>query len=192
MGIDKRKLIKPIIYPIAKLLSKMNISPNSITIFCTIITFLASLSIIFLPNIISALFLLIAVSFDSVDGLVARISGKITKFGGFLDSTLDRLSEGFIFTSTAIYGIINNNDLIIVFSFSSMVFSYMISYAKARSECDNVPIKGGLMQRPERLLLFVVSLALGFLLQGLIILTILSIFTTFQRILIAYKGYKQN
>ncbi|AWB09920.1 phosphatidylglycerophosphate synthase [Thermodesulfobium acidiphilum] len=192
MEIDKRKLIKPIIYPIAKLLSKMNISPNSITIFCTITTFLASLSIIFLPNIISALLLLIAVSFDSVDGLVARISGKITKFGGFLDSTLDRLSEGFIFTFIAIYGIINTNNLIIIFSFLSMVFSYMISYSKARAECDNVPIKGGLMQRPERLLLLVVFLATGYLLQGLIILTILSIFTTFQRILIAFKGYKQN
>ncbi|HEM55579.1 MAG TPA: CDP-alcohol phosphatidyltransferase family protein [Thermodesulfobium narugense] len=192
MEIDKRKLIKPIIYPIAKLLSKMNISPNSITIFCTITTFLASLSIIFLPNIISALLLLIAVSFDSVDGLVARISGKITKFGGFLDSTLDRLSEGFIFTFIAIYGIINTNNLIIIFSFLSMVFSYMISYSKARAECDNVFIKGGLMQRPERLLLLVVFLATGYLLQGLIILTILSIFTTFQRILIAFKGYKQN
>jgi hypothetical protein len=66
----------------------------------------------------------------------------------------------------------------------------MISYAKARSECDNVPIKGGLMQRPERLILIIISLASGYLLQGLIILTVLSIFTTFQRIFIAFKGYK--
>jgi len=192
MDIDKRKLIKPIIYPIAKLLSKMNISPNSITIFCTVFTFFSSLSIIFLPNILSALLLLIAVSFDSIDGLVARISGKITKFGGFLDSTLDRLSEGFIFTFIAIYGIINNSNLIIIFSFLSMIFSFMISYSKARSECDNVPIKGGLMQRPERLLLLIIALASGYLLVGLIILTLLSIFTAFQRILIALKGYKGN
>ncbi len=190
MEIDKRKLVKPIIYPIASFLSKMNISPNSLTIFCTLLTFAASLSIIFLPRLFSAIFLLIAVSFDSLDGAVARISGKITKFGGFLDSTLDRLSEGFIFSFIAIYGIINNNNLIIIFSFLAMIFSYMISYAKARSECDNVPIKGGLMQRPERLILLIVSLASGYLLQGLIILTALSIFTTFQRIFIAFKGYR--
>lgn len=190
MEIDKRKLVKPIIYPIASLLSRMNISPNSLTIFCTILTFLASLSIIFLPRIFSAVFLLIAVSFDSLDGAVARISGKITKFGGFLDSTLDRLSEGFIFSFIAVYGILNNNNLIIIFSFLAMIFSYMISYAKARSECDSVPIKGGLMQRPERLILLIISLASGCLLQGLVILTALSIFTTFQRIFIAFKGYE--
>jgi CDP-diacylglycerol---glycerol-3-phosphate 3-phosphatidyltransferase len=104
--------------------------------------------------------LIIANLFDMLDGNVARLTGNVTKFGGFLDSSLDRLSDMVI-----ILGIIafyasntpNRSLLNVVLAGVAMIGSVMVSYTTARSEALGVKANVGFLQRPERVVLLIIG-----------------------------------
>ncbi|MBP6212801.1 MAG: CDP-alcohol phosphatidyltransferase family protein [Pyrinomonadaceae bacterium] len=104
--------------------------------------------------------LIVANLFDMLDGNVARLSGRVTKFGGFLDSTLDRLSDMVAFFGIMLFyaGNAPQHSLLNVFLAGvGLISSVMVSYATARSESLGVKANVGFLQRPERVVLLIIG-----------------------------------
>ena len=104
--------------------------------------------------------LIVANLFDMLDGNVARLSGNVTRFGGFLDSSLDRLSDMFAFVGIMMFYAGNSpqHSIMNVFLASvGMMMSVMVSYTTARSEGLGVKANVGFMQRPERVVLLIIG-----------------------------------
>ena len=137
--------------------------------------------------------------FDFIDGMVARKYNKVTNFGGFLDSTMDRIGDFFLITSFAFGDIIRWEIVAPV-----LLFSFLISYARAqggvRNDGDANFASGiGVIERAERYILIIIALIIYFLLPTVsisgfnlaecifILLLILSFYTLAQRINYAYK-----
>jgi CDP-diacylglycerol--glycerol-3-phosphate 3-phosphatidyltransferase len=130
---------------------------------------------------------------DSLDGTLARYQGRSTKFGAFLDSTLDRLAEGVILAALGLIFAQNGPDWAVVACFVALTGSFMVSYARARAEGLGIPgSSGGLMGRPERLVIVGSAIFLGGLgdLQPVLIaiLAALSMITAVHRIVIVWRA----
>jgi len=163
-----RYVFRPLVILIAKGLIKIGITPNIATILMLIFSILSCFSLIILQNLlIFAILVFITGILDGCDGAIARILGKTTKFGGVFDSTMDRISEFFIFMGLLVF--LRNEllwnlidvKLIIYISFLS---SILISYCRARAA---IFFKGdfdiGLMARSERLFyLFITMIVANF------------------------------
>jgi phosphatidylglycerophosphate synthase len=123
---------------------------------------------------------------DTLDGRYSRMSGKGTKFGAFLDSTLDRIEEGVVLTAVAYRFASNGDELAAAAVVVAVLASLMVSYTRARAEALGVECKVGIADRPVR----VVILSAGLILAGLdlaapavYVLAGLSVITVLQRIL---------
>jgi CDP-diacylglycerol--glycerol-3-phosphate 3-phosphatidyltransferase len=97
--------------------------------------------------------ILFAGLFDMLDGQVARLGKMSSSFGALLDSVLDRYSELFMFLGICYYLISHHYFMSSLFAFIGLIGSMMVSYTRARAEGLGIECKGGLMQRPERIVL---------------------------------------
>ncbi len=132
--------------------------------------------------------LLLASAFDMVDGAVARATDSTTKFGGFLDSTLDRYSEVVVYLGVLLY--LNQTDdselgavLVLVASSGAL----LISYARARAEAAGYTAAVGLVARPERVVLLALALLIDQPLWALWVLAIATHLTALTRILHVWR-----
>lgn len=104
--------------------------------------------------------LIVANLFDMLDGNVARLTGNVTRFGGFLDSSLDRLSDMVAFFGIIVFYAGNtpqHSILNVVLAGIGMIGSVMVSYSTARSEAFGVKANVGFLQRPERIVLLIIG-----------------------------------
>lgn len=104
--------------------------------------------------------LIVANLFDMLDGNVARLSGRVTPFGGFLDSSLDRLSDMVGFFGIMVFYASNTPQhslLNVIMAGIGLMFSVMVSYTTARSEALGVKANVGFLQRPERVVLLIIG-----------------------------------
>jgi CDP-diacylglycerol--glycerol-3-phosphate 3-phosphatidyltransferase len=130
---------------------------------------------------------------DSLDGLLARYQGKVTSFGAFLDSTLDRLAEGVIIGAIGITFAQDGDDWALAACFVALTASFLVSYARARAEGLGIPgSSGGLMGRPERLVIVGTGLFLGgvgdVLVVMMTILAALSLMTAVHRVVLVWSA----
>ena len=170
-----RSLAKTILLPMAKALTAIGVTANMITIFGLFVNAIAAFFLATGRLIVGGILILFGGSFDAMDGVVARFSGKndVNASGALLDSVIDRYSEAIIFLGTLIYFYHLSHQpshrliglLGVILVFASVVGSILVSYVRARAEGLQIDCKVGLMQRPERIAL----LALGVLAQGIII-----------------------
>lgn len=98
--------------------------------------------------------------FDMIDGRLARVARMESRFGALYDSVLDRYSELVMFLGICYYLVAQSYFLSSLFAFIAMIGSLMVSYVRARAEGLGIECKGGLMQRPERVLLIGISAVL--------------------------------
>jgi CDP-diacylglycerol---glycerol-3-phosphate 3-phosphatidyltransferase len=109
---------------------------------------------------LAGIVLIIANLFDMLDGNVARLSGRVTKYGGFLDSTIDRLSDMGAFTGIIIFYARQTPEhsvLNVGLAGIGMIASVLVSYTTARSEGLGVKANVGFLQRPERVVLLIIG-----------------------------------
>lgn len=142
---------------------------------------------------LSSLVFIVSGLVDSLDGLVARHQGRVTAFGAFLDSTLDRLAEGVIIGAIGITLAQDDLDFALAMCFVALTASFLVSYARARAEGLGIPgSSGGLMGRPERLVIVGASLFLGGLGDLLpVLMTILaglSLMTAAHRVALVWRA----
>lgn len=141
-----------------------------------------------------ALFLL-ASSFDIVDGAVARSQGTTRRFGAFLDSTIDRYSEMLVFAGLMLYYHFHQpgtSPLVYLLIFLASQGSLLTSYIRARAEALHFDGRGGLIERPGRVLLLTFAMLSGWLTNSLIILALLTHISALQRFRLIWKQSKAD
>jgi len=164
---------QPIVYkainPFINLLLKAGVTPNAITTIGFLINVVATIVFItggFEPRTDlryvgwGGAIILFGGLFDMIDGRLARVGKMESKFGALYDSVLDRYSELAMFLGICYYLVAQNYFLSSLFAFIAMIGSIMVSYVRARAEGLGIECKGGLMQRPERILLIGISAVL--------------------------------
>jgi CDP-diacylglycerol--glycerol-3-phosphate 3-phosphatidyltransferase len=135
---------------------------------------------------------LVASIFDMLDGRVARLRGRGTKFGAYLDSTMDRYSDMLLFLGLLIlYARLERTGLMVLVWVAAFG-SFMTSYARARAESLIPRCPVGLMERPERVVLVIVGAILNRMVAVLWIIAILSNVTAVQRIVYTYVELKRG
>lgn len=184
-----------ILTPICKAALKVGITPNAVTIFGTVGVIFTAL--FFYPRgdfVRGTPILMFFIGSDLLDGTMARLSAKgATRWGALLDSTLDRISDSAILIGLLLY-CIKEKDSLIPLLLISLVAGSLISYIKARAEGLGILCNGGIAERPERLILILAGLGcegLGIkyaLAIFLWILTLVSLITVLQRLVIVYRG----
>jgi len=168
-------------YP-AMLLAKMGVSPNALTVF----GFLATLSVAWVLStgrfFLGGFLVLLSGSLDFLDGALARATGRSTKFGAFLDSTLDRFSDAALFLGLLAYYASQGSYHQILLVGAALTGSLITSYARARAEGLGLKDEVGLFTRTERIVLLAIGLIANQMIVVLWIIAVLSNFTALQRI----------
>lgn len=178
-----------ILAPLIKLFTKWDFNPNSFTVAGVIVTSVAAVAFLVGFIRLGGILVLLGGLCDTIDGQLARNTGKATRFGALLDSTVDRYSEFIMFFSIAAYFVYIENYGASAAAFLALCGSFMVSYARARAESLGFNAKVGIMQRPERIVL----IGLGALIHvvalecAIWLIAIFANFTALQRIRFAYK-----
>ena len=149
-----------IIDAMVRVLASAGVHPNILTAIGVLINIGCGVLFGFGEFFWAGIVLIIANLFDMLDGNVARQSGNVTKFGGFLDSTLDRLSDMVAFLGIMIFYAGNSPQhslLNVTLAGVGMIASVMVSYSTARSEGLGVKANVGFLQRPERVVLLIIG-----------------------------------
>ncbi|MDY5404002.1 phosphatidylinositol phosphate synthase [Trueperella sp.] len=198
-----RPLAKVIFGPIAKALVRMGVGANAVTIVGGVASSVAALVLFPLNQLlVGALVVTILVIFDNLDGQMARLTGKTTKFGAFLDSTMDRFSDGAIFASLAMWGYLHADEATKVWvvsgAIAAAVVGGIVPYARARAEGVGYSASVGLAERADRLvfaLILVLATGLGathwVMAVGMWVLAVLALFTVGQRVVYVHKQMAQ-
>src|SRR6266550_714760 len=153
----QKSAIEKFLTPVVKYLA--NVSPNTLTLLGSIPPLLFFVCMIYHWYLV-ALIVFVGNGFDLLDGMVARNYHKVTNFGGFLDSTVDRIADILIITAFAFASIVKWEIVMPL-----LLFAYLTSYIRSRGELANpkVSFAVGLIERPERLVLIFFALLLYFL-----------------------------
>lgn len=125
--------------------------------------------------------------FDLVDGVVARHQGTSTRFGAFLDSTLDRYVDMALYVGMAVHFARIGEAGLVGLTGCAMTVTVLVSYAKARAELDGPSVDVGLLERGERIGLLAAGAILGFLVPALLLVTLGSTITVIQRFAFAHR-----
>ena len=190
----RRALSNYLSRPVVKLLDLAPVSPNFLSWFGFLLTSGTAVLIVTNHLFAAGFMVLVAGFFDILDGALARQTNRVTRFGGVLDATLDRISESLLLL--AIMFIYAKGNLVgetIIVGFA-LVSSLMVSYMRARAEAIGVDCRVGLFTRAER----VVVLALGLLLSqfnyaltvALCIIIVFSVVTILQRVIYIRRHVK--
>ncbi len=172
--------------PLGKIAGRIPFSPNALTVTGFLITTAAAVVIPFHIRA-GGLLILIGGAFDMLDGIVARTSGRATKFGAFLDSVLDRYSDAFLFLSLSYYLAAQGDHTGAFLSLGTLVGAFLISYARARAEGLGQSCHTGIMERPERIILLVFATLTTWVVPVLWLMLVLTHVTVVQRIVYVRK-----
>jgi CDP-diacylglycerol--glycerol-3-phosphate 3-phosphatidyltransferase len=179
------------INPIARGALAIGITPNAVTFIGAL--GLVTSALYFYPKgdfFIGTLVISFFALSDLFDGAMARISHKgVSDWGGFLDSTIDRITDSAILVGLTIF-LANENDPLTAVVIGSLVFGSLVSYIRAKAESMQIPCSGGIAERTERLIVALTSIGLDglgvpyALAIGIWLLLILAVVTVIQRIMI--------
>jgi len=198
--------------PLTALLARLGVGPDAVTFMGLLVSLTAALA--FFEGYFPLGALLVAISglCDLIDGELARRSGIRSRFGAFLDSTLDRLSDGMVLAGIAGFYLVHLTELVLepsqamveiargleprtwaVVSLTAvlaMLGSFMVSYTRARAEGLGLECRVGWFERPERMVLIIVAGAFGVgrvMSFALILMAVLSFSTAIQRVVHIWK-----
>ena len=187
-----------LIDPVADWLVERRVHPNTITVFGTVCTVVGG--IIYATGHIKTggWFLSLTALFDVLDGIVARRSNRSSIFGAFLDSTLDRLADGFVLGGLAVFyatSALHHSIPLMITALLGLMGALLTSYTRARAEALGLDAKVGMLQRPERVVLMAAPQALfGLFYNGwplaiiIVILTVTAWITVVQRVAFVYHA----
>ena len=165
----------------------LRIHPNVLTFVGVVINVAAAWALALGRFMTAFVIMLVANIFDFIDGKVAHITGKQSQFGAFWDSTLDRFSDLALVTGLIfLYSKHQRSDYVLIASLT-LIFSIMTSYARARAESLIEKCKVGFMERPERIVLFMIGAFTNRMAGVLWVILVLSIFTVADRVIHTYR-----
>lgn len=191
---DRVKNLRRIFNPFIDLLIKLKVTPNMLTMFGFILALFAGFLYSKGYFIAGGIALIVSGINDTFDGQLARRADLESKFGAFFDSTTDRLNESAVLMGIAYYFMYIWDYTFALITVAFMVFSIMVSYTRARAEGLDIECKRGIMGRVERVLLLIAAsfFPLNIFKYMLILLTILTMATVIQRIMIVKFAIKSK
>ena len=164
------------------LLARVGLSPNALTVF----GFLISLGVAWVLStghfFLGGFLVLFSGAMDFLDGALARATGRSSRFGAFLDSTLDRFSEAVLFLGLLAYYAAQGSYQAILLVGGALVGSMITSYTRARAEGLGLKGEVGLFSRTERIILLAIGLIFNQMIAVLWIIAVLANFTALQRL----------
>ncbi len=164
----------------------LGIHPNVLTLIGVLVNVAAAWALAVDRFMLAGVIMIVANIFDFIDGKVAHITGTQSPFGAFWDSTLDRFSDLALFTGLVwLYADLGRKDYVLVATLT-LIFSIMTSYARARAECLIEKCKVGFMERPERIVLFMIGAFTDRMAGVLWVILALSIVAVANRIYYTY------
>ncbi len=181
-----RPFLNKILNPLAQ---KININPNIITLISPFIALLGCYAFAEKTLILATIAILISGFLDIIDGAVARFHNRSTKFGAFLDSTIDRISDAIIYIGI-IFGGYCDWFIGVLLIHSAIT----ISYVKARAESQKINCNVGIAERAVRMIIIMFGSIIGYLTTPLyftyilIFLVIISYFTVIQRVYSVWRA----
>ena len=176
----------------AELVAKTRISPNIVTALGLLVALVTAWVLYTGHFFLGGFLVLVSGAFDMLDGAVARISGRSTRFGAIFDSTFDRLSEAALFLGLLAYYANQGSFQEVVLVGAALVGSMMTSYVRARAEGLGLKCEVGLFTRPERVIVMAIGLLSGQLAIALGIIVAFRFFTVGQRLLYVWKQIKNE
>jgi archaetidylinositol phosphate synthase len=195
-----KKKIQSLLAAEARIAHKVRLTPNRITVIGVVLAFLSAfvyakwqMNTLFL--LLATLLLLLSGFCDALDGVVARLYGETTVFGGFLDSLLDRYADVFIY-----FGIVFGGLCDFYWGLAATVGSLLVSYSRARAEAAGIKMESvGLAERAERMLIIALAGLVGVFWQpatvmnaAVVLLAVLTNLTVLQRSLYVYVKSKKK
>lgn len=191
-----RQFWTKLVSPIAHLLLRLGVSPDVVTVVGTL--GVVSGALVFFPRgqfFVGVVVVTAFVFSDLVDGHMARLSGRTSPWGAFLDSTLDRLGDAAVFAGLVLwYAGEGDSRWLAGLALYCLVMGSVTSYARARAESLGMQAKGGIAERADRLVLILVATGLAGLFDfepliviALALLAVASTVTVVQRILTVRK-----
>ncbi|GAB3281524.1 phosphatidylinositol phosphate synthase [Kineosporia babensis] len=182
--------------PVARLLLRWGVSPDAVTLVGTIGVCFGALAFFPRDELFWGVMVVTAFVFsDLIDGTMARMSGRSSVWGAYLDSTLDRFGDAAVFGGLVLcFAGPRDNDVMMVLSLACLVLGFLVSYSRARAEGLGMQANVGVAERSERLVLTLVAtgfVGIGvseYLLMGVLVLLVVgSVVTIFQRIMMVRR-----
>jgi CDP-diacylglycerol--glycerol-3-phosphate 3-phosphatidyltransferase len=187
-----RKTFRSLLESIARACNAAGLSPNHLTVLGLLLQLVIGILLAVGKLPLGGFLLIFFSAFDAVDGTLARLAGKGSRFGAFLDACVDRYAEGFTLGGLMVYFAGQGAQLPVLLLAASLVGSFVVSYTRAKAESLGLSCTVGILTRAERVALLVVGLIFyqwqpiaalpDFLTLVLWVLAILSNVTALQRI----------
>lgn len=171
-----------LVAPLARRLGNAGVTANQVTVVGFLVSFSGAILVAAGWFVTGGLLFLSGALFDLLDGVLARETGQTSDFGAFLDSTLDRVTEGVLFTGLAFHFAVIGDPWMAALAVLALMGGYLTSYTRARAEGLGYSCEVGLVSRPERVLIMGVGLVVGLAAPAIWVLVLLGAFTSLQRI----------
>lgn len=187
-----RERTSGVVNPVARAVVRLGVGPNALTIAGLLIGVVSAVFFARADQIRGTIFLLLCGGVDAIDGAVARISGKVTAFGGVLDSTADRYVDFLVLGGIAYGGLAEIGYLAgWVWIFLAMSGSFLVSYVRARSEAaGSGKLDVGIAERGERIIILAVGGFVSRVGYAVAVVAVLTHLTVFHRLFIARRRLK--
>lgn len=176
-----------LLQPIARFFQGLGITPNAVTVLGFLMTAAVAVPLALGYVQLAGILLIVTLGFDAVDGTLARMTGATTRFGAFLDSTLDRWAEVILYGALVWLFLKTNQDSGVLLATAAMATSLLVSYTRARAEGVGLTCKEGLLTRFERLVILIAGLVFNQIIWSLWIIAPLAGFTALQRIWVTWQ-----
>ena len=175
-SLDRRLL------PLCRLLAGIGVRPNQITLTGTLVCLLGAVLVAGDRLVLGGLIWLAGSALDMLDGALARSQNQVSRGGAFLDSTLDRISEGALFTAIAYHFAAQSAAAEAALTVLALLGALLVSYTRARAEALGAACKVGIITRAERVVLLSLGLCLELVAPVIVLLALLGAVAVAQRI----------
>jgi CDP-diacylglycerol--glycerol-3-phosphate 3-phosphatidyltransferase len=171
---------------------RLRIHPNILTFVGVLINVAAAWALALGKFVAAGVIMVIANIFDFIDGKVAIEMHAVSAFGGFWDSVIDRFSDISLFIGLIfLYSQLGRTDYVMITALA-MMFAIMTSYTRARAESLIAKCKVGFMERPERIVLFMIGAFTNRMAAVMWVIGVLSVFTVADRIIFTYRELRDT
>ncbi len=186
-----RALPSQVTGPVVAVLARLGVTPNMLTTAQLFGGIGAAVLIAEGELVWGGVAILAAAALDAFDGTLARTTGRVTRFGGVFDSTVDRLFEAVVFGGLLWYYLELGQRDESMLVFVAAVGSLSVSYVRARAEVERIQLYDGLFTRAVRVIVLATGLLVGEVLIVLWILAVMTVLTTLQRLFVTYQRLRE-
>ena len=178
--------------PIARALIAVRIGPNAVTLAGLALAGVTAYLIAIDALVWGGVMLLVSAGLDSIDGAVARLSGKASAAGALLDSVVDRVSEAVVLFGVLWLAVERGDERLVFLTYAAFAGSMLVSYVVARAQGLGATRAVGLMSRPERVLALAAGLLTGYVTIGVGVIAVLAPVTALHRLLYGWATLRKG